>query len=96
MAPKEGNLPPDEGAWEIILAPIAKKRLAKIPQPDRRRILTAIARLSGGPCGDIAPLRGREEWRLRVGGWRVLLLINSSVQSITITYVDARGGVYKK
>ena len=42
MFPIEENLPPDEGAWEIILAPIAKKRLAKIPQPDRGRILTAI------------------------------------------------------
>ena len=81
--------------WEIIIAPVAKKRLAKIPQPDRRRILTAIAQLHDGLTGDIKPLRGRDEWRLRVGGWRVIMSVDISEHIITIKYVDVRGDIYK-
>lgn len=81
--------------WEIVFAPVAKKRIAKIPQPERRRILVAIARLHEGLIGDIKPLKGRDEWRLRVGGWRVILSVNMPKRVITIKYVDVRGDVYK-
>ena len=43
--------------WEIVFAPVAKKRIAKIPQPERRRILVAIARLHEGLIGDVNLLR---------------------------------------
>ncbi len=81
--------------WEIVFAPVAKKRIAKIPQPERRRILVAIARLHEGLIGDIKPLKGRNEWRLRVGGWRVIMSVNMQERIITIKYVDVRGDVYK-
>lgn len=81
--------------WEIVVAPVAKKRIAKIPQPERRRILVAIARLHEGLIGDIKPLKGRDEWRLRVGGWRVIMSVNAPERIITIKYVDVRGDVYK-
>ena len=81
--------------WEIIFSPVAKKRLAKIPQPDRRRILVAIAKLHDGLAGDIKPLKGRDEWRLRVGGWRIIMSVDMSERIITIKYVDVRGDVYK-
>ncbi|MBR1672921.1 MAG: type II toxin-antitoxin system RelE/ParE family toxin [Fretibacterium sp.] len=81
--------------WELIIAPIAGKRLAKIPQPERRRILLAINRLHDGPTGDIKPLKGREEWRLRVGGWRIIFSINAADRIIYIKYIDVRGDVYK-
>ena len=43
--------------WEIVVAPVAKKKIAKIPQPKRRRILVAIARLHEGLIGDVNLLR---------------------------------------
>lgn len=64
--------------WEIVFAPVAKKRIAKIPQPERRRILVAIARLHEGLIGDIKPLKGRDEWRLRVGDWHVIMSVDMS------------------
>ena len=81
--------------WEIIVAPIAKKRLEKIPQPDRRRILLAINRLNEGLYGDIKPLKGRADWRLRVGGWRVILSVDTEQHIIKVKYIDVRGDVYK-
>ena len=81
--------------WEILFAPVAKKRIAKIPQPERRRILVAIAKLHEGLNGDIKPLKGRDEWRLRVGGWRVIMSVDITERIITVKYVDVRGDVYK-
>ena len=81
--------------WTVTLSPEAKKRLEKIPNPDRRRILTALDALHTGPSGDIKPLKGRSEWRLRVGGWRILLLIDEDLTKIRVASIDARGDVYK-
>lgn len=82
--------------WNIVIAPIAEKRIAKIPDPDRRRILGAIGALYSGLTGDIKPLKGRGEWRLRVGGWRVLMDIDIPARLILVKYVDSRGDIYKK
>ena len=82
-------------SWEIIVAPIAKKRLEKIPQPDRRRILLAINRLGEGLVGDVKPLKGRDDWRLRVGGWRVFFSVDAEQRVIKVKYIDVRGDIYK-
>ena len=82
--------------WKIIIAPIAEKRISKIPNPDKRRILTAINELYAGLSGDLKPLKNREEWRLRVGDWRILLDIDIEARFILVKYIDSRGGVYKK
>lgn len=81
--------------WEIVVAPIARKRLEKIPQPDRRRILLTINRLSEGLVGDVKPLKGRDDWRLRVGGWRVILSVDMEKRVIRVKYIDVRGDVYQ-
>ena len=44
----------------------------------------------------IKSFKGRDEWRLRVGGWRVIMSVNAPERVITIKYVDVRGDVYKK
>ena len=84
------------GEWKIIIAPIAEKRIAKISNPDKQRILTSIDELHSGLDGDLKPLKGREEWRLRVGDWRILLDIDIKARLILVKYVDSRGGIYKK
>jgi mRNA-degrading endonuclease RelE of RelBE toxin-antitoxin system len=48
-------------SWAVVLSPEVKKRLEKIPNPDRRRILTALDALSNGLSGDMKPLKGRSE-----------------------------------
>jgi mRNA interferase RelE/StbE len=82
-------------SWEIIIAPETAKRLARIPNPERRRILTAIDALHSGLSGDIKPMKGREEWRLRIGDWRVLLDIKKEKKTIYVLSVGSRGDVYK-
>ena len=84
--------------WKIVIGHKAKKTLASLPKPLRERILMAIDRLRYGPYQpdlDVKPLRGRPEWRLRVGDWRVLFLIDENEIKIVIVHVNPRGDVYK-
>ena len=81
--------------WSVVLSPEVKKRLEKIPNPDRRRILTALDALSNGPSGDIKPLKGRSEWRLRIGGWRILLDVDEPDRKIRVSSIGSRGDVNK-
>jgi len=81
--------------WKITIAPIAEKRISQIPNPDKRRILTSIDKLHSGLSGDLKPMKSREEWRLRIGAWRVLLDVDIKARSIIVKYIDSRGDVYK-
>ncbi len=84
--------------WVIKVSDKADKRLATLPHPLRRRISDAIDRLELGPreCGlDVKQLRARPEWRLRVGGWRVLFLVENEIITITVVSVEPRGDAYK-
>ena len=82
-------------SWEVIVSPEANKRIAKLSVPDKRRILIAIAELHEGLNGDIKPLKGREDWRMRVGKWRLLLSVDAYHHIIEVVSVDTRGDVYK-
>jgi mRNA interferase RelE/StbE len=72
--------------------------MATIPNPERERIRVAINKLSDGPHPeglDTKPLKGRPEWRLRVGSWRVLFLVDNGTITITVIGVGSRGQIYK-
>lgn len=86
-----------EDGWRVLIGSEVRKRIARMPPEDATRILKALHGLASGPPfpGDVKRLRGRPEWRLRVGGWRVLFRIDA--QNKTLVAVDAgpRGDVYK-
>jgi len=69
------------------------KTLKRLGRTDRERLAAAIKKL---PDGDVRQLRGiSDEWRLRVGDWRVRFRISQSIRMITVVTVLARGGAYK-
>lgn len=81
--------------WEVITATAAKKRIAKIPQPEQGRILSAITKLQEGLSGDMKPLKGSNNWRLRVGNWRIIVSIDWMQRVFHVVRVDTRGDIYK-
>lgn len=61
----------------------------------RRRILAALDALAATPAsGQLRRLAGREELRLRVGDWRVLLDLDKAKREIIIYRVLPRGRAY--
>ncbi len=83
--------------WQVIITPNVKKRLAKSSRPEKERLLQALIDLEEDPFHqDVKSLKGRPEWRLRVGPWRVLLRVDSANLVIVALALGARGDVYKK
>ena len=60
---------------KITIEPRVYKKVMKLPPQDRDRLLNALAALEKNPesqSKNLARLRGREEFRFRVGDWRVI------------------------
>jgi mRNA interferase RelE/StbE len=77
-----------------VVTATARKSLQRLSRPDRERIVRAIDAL---PAGDVRPMVGiPDEWRLRVGDWRVRYRRDDVVHLLTILVVAPRGDVYKR
>lgn len=83
--------------WELIVAPRARRDLMQLAARDRDAVRTALDDLSDDPGRvDIAKLRGRpNEWRLRVGRWRVILELDNTTGTIRALRVLPRGRAYR-
>ncbi|MCL4236378.1 MAG: type II toxin-antitoxin system RelE/ParE family toxin [Deltaproteobacteria bacterium] len=80
----------------ILWTKPAVKALERLDAPTRRRIIGALDRLAESGHGDVKMLKGaEEEWRLRVGTWRVRFTWQVEPRSLVILDVRARGSVYK-
>lgn len=54
--------------WTVVTDRDVLRRLARIPESERGRLVEAIEALEGGPeVGDVRRLAGRSGYRLRVG-----------------------------
>ena len=62
----------------------------------RERIIIALHRFAETGRGDLSKLRGRDnEWRLRVGEWRVRLEIASEENIVYVIRVQHRREAYR-
>ncbi len=83
--------------WTVNVDKFVDKRLKRIPEPEKSRIQQVIDDLEVKPeTLDIRPLVGRSGYRLKVGGWRLLLDIDYEERIIFVYMLASRGDVYKK
>lgn len=72
-------------AYAVTITKSARRQLNRLPHPFRGNIERHIDALSEGPRPPNAiPLTAdpRRRWRLRVGGWRVLYVIDDRMRTI--------------
>ncbi len=83
--------------WRVVVTPRAEKDLRSVPPPDFRRIRVALDGLRiRPPRGDIVKLAGPvDEWRLRVGDWRVRFRYDAPARTVVITRVLPRKDAYR-
>lgn len=82
----------DAPRWQVVFGPSAARFLRR--HPERIRFEERIAVLAAGPgVGDSKPLRGRAEWSLRVGEYRVLFRVDVARHAIVAVPIGARGDV---
>lgn len=72
----------------------AEKFIAKLPRPDKERVLRAIAKLPGE--GDRKAMQGHPGlYRLRVGNYRILYTVDNGKLVVCVIGAGNRGDVYK-
>jgi mRNA interferase RelE/StbE len=87
-----------EPYWRVTVDDRARKDLRKIDPTVRRRILAGIQRLGNNAelTGDVKRLKGSNEYRLRVGDWRVRFELDTRNITITVMRILPRGRAYDR
>jgi mRNA interferase RelE/StbE len=74
----------------------SRRSLPDLARPERENILKTLEKLQDDPFVlDVKSLRGRTDWRLRVGAWRILLRMDADAKIIVIHDLGPRGDIYK-
>lgn len=83
--------------YSLAVKASAQKELDAVDEDLFARIDSKILALAGNPRpAGCKKLRGyKNQWRIRVGDWRILYLVDDASKLVTITRVAHRGEVYK-
>ncbi len=88
---------PTEQPWQVILLRPAERYVARLPRPERERVLLALRALQEDPFrADVVPLQGEgpDAWRLRIGRYRARLRLDRDRRRIVVTAIGPRGDFY--
>ena len=83
--------------YRIELLPAALRALRKLDPPTALRVRGVIALLAVDPRPPAArALRGRPGWRVRVGDYRVIYVIEDDVLLVVVLTLGHRSDVYRR
>ena len=80
----------------IIILPTAKKGLKQISQEDIAVILRKIYSIKDNPLHYIERLKSSHLWKLRIGDYRAIMMINTREDVINVIKIGHRKNVYNK
>lgn len=82
--------------YEVHILAVAEKEMDALPSVVHRRLSRRIFSLEEEPRPRGArKLRGREEYRLRSGNYRILYMVNDANRVVTVMAVGHRREVYR-
>lgn len=83
--------------WRVMVAPRAAKDLVSLPRPVLRRVDPCIQGLGVDPRPrGCRKLRGGEDvWRLRLGDYRILYVVDHARKVVTVARVLHRSVAYR-
>ncbi len=81
-----------EKSWVCEVDPDIQKELTRFPRSDAARLLDVFETLALDPyAGDIQKIKGKEnEWRRRVGAYRLFYDVYPARRYIHVTWVERR------
>ena len=82
--------------YDVLLASSAEKELGKLPGQTIERIIPRLEELGSNPRpSGCRKLRGGDnEWRIRVGDYRVVYTIDDGKQLVEVSHIRHRSVVY--
>ncbi|MGA9056406.1 MAG: type II toxin-antitoxin system RelE/ParE family toxin [Terriglobia bacterium] len=83
--------------YSVEVKPSARKELESLPDNVLARVLQKMNSLRTAPRpAGCKKLKGyRDQWRVRVGDWRVVYIIDDAAKLISITRIAHRREVYE-
>ena len=82
--------------WRYVLVPQARRDMRRLDRTVRQRIFDALDLLVSERRGDVTKLHGGDdEWRLRVGDYRIRFERDSRSRTIVVLRVLPRGRAYR-
>lgn len=83
--------------WRVEFRPAARAELLKLDRPVQARVLRSLHRLAADPrsASNVKALTGGDEYRLRVGDWRVVFTLHDDVLTVLVVRIAHRGDVYR-
>lgn len=83
-------------SYTVFLHPVVLKFLKKLPKSDVERIKTKITELTEPHSVKAVKLVGKEAFRIRVGGYRILYTIDDAKKIVVVFKIDKRERVYDR
>ena len=82
--------------YELTFDEKAIEFLEKLQRSTSRRIFEKIISTKEDPFHYFEKLKGRDEYKLRVGGYRVIADINKTEKRIHVLVIGYRKNIYKR
>ena len=86
------------GKYSVEVKPPARKELEALPDNVLARVVRKLDALRDAPRpAGRKKLKGYEdEWRIRVGDWRVVYVIDDAAKLVSVTRIAHRREVYER
>lgn len=83
--------------YEIVVSKSAAKELSKLPTKANNRIIKSILELADDPrpSGSVKLKGSSENWRIRIGDYRVIYAIDDEVMIVDVRKVGHRKDIYE-
>ena len=82
--------------YEVRIVSAAEREMDKLPAAIHKRISRRILTLEDNPrLRGVKKLSGREEYRLRIGDYRILYTVDDKNRVVTIFAVGHRREIYR-
>lgn len=83
-------------AWKIVLSQDAARELASLEKSDAARIAAKLEQAAGEPGRHFERLVGADDYKLRIGDYRIIALLFSEQQTVFVEKIGHRKNIYKK
>lgn len=83
--------------YKVVVSKSAAKELSKLPSTVNNRVIKAVMELSDNPRpqGSKKLKGGSENWRIRIGDYRVVYAIDDEILIVDIRKVGHRKDIYE-
>lgn len=80
--------------WSILWTDQALRDMTRIDPPIARRIARKLEQVAGNPMRYFSRLVAADEYKVRIGDYRLLAALDGESQTILVERVDHRSRIY--